>query len=97
VGATRPDIRHLILTAAGVIGIFGGATGTATAVLVAAAVDRFSASRLPNFPFKPDSFFAHDWRIYAGGAALGVLGALAGAFLPSRQAAAMNPAQTVAE
>ena len=97
VGATRRDIRNLILTEAGVIGILGGVSGTAAAVLVAEAVDRFSASRLPNFPFKPDTFFSHDWRIFAGGAALGVVGALAGAFLPSRQAAAMNPAQTVAE
>jgi ABC-type antimicrobial peptide transport system permease subunit len=52
---------------------------------------------LPNFPFKPDTFFSHDWRIFAGGVALGIIAALAGSFLPSRQAAAMNPATTVAE
>lgn len=97
VGASRRDIRNLILSEAALIGILGGVVGTAGATLLAAAVDRFSAANLPNFPFKPDTFFAHDWRIFAGGAALGVVGALGGAFLPSRQAAAMSPAQTVSE
>lgn len=97
VGAARRDIRSLILTEAGVIGMAGGLLGTAGALLLAALVDRLSATRLPNFPFKPDTFFSHDWRIFAGGVALGAIAALAGAFLPSRQAAATNPAQTVAE
>jgi putative ABC transport system permease protein len=97
VGASRRDIRSLILAEAAVVGLVGGLAGTVGAVALAAGVDRFSASRLPNFPFKPDTFFAHDWCIFAGGVALGALAALAGAFLPSRQAAAMNPAQTIAE
>ena len=97
VGAARRDIRNLVLAEAGVIGILGGFFGTTGAVLLAAGVDRLSASRLPNFPFKPDTFFSHDWRIFAGGVALGIIAALAGAFLPSRQAAGTNPAQTVAQ
>ena len=97
VGAARRDIRSLILAEAGVVGLVGGFAGTIGAVALAAGVDRLSASRLPNFPFKPDTFFSHDWRIFAGGVALGVIAALAGAFLPSRHAAAMNPARTVAD
>jgi putative ABC transport system permease protein len=97
VGAARRDIRNLVLAEAAVIGIFGGFFGSLGAALLAAAVDRISASRLPRFPFKPDTFFAHDWRIFAGGVALGILAALAGAFLPSRRAAATNPATTVAD
>lgn len=97
VGASRRDIRNLILAEAGVVGLIGGGLGVLGALVLAAAVDRLSASRLPNFPFKPDTFFSHDWRIFAGGLALGILAALAGSFLPSRQAAAMNPAMTIAE
>ncbi len=97
VGASRRDIRSLILAEAGAVGLLGGLAGTLGAVAIAAGVDRISASLLPSFPFKPDSFFSHDWRVVAGGLALGVIAALAGAFLPSRQAAAMNPARTIAE
>jgi ABC-type antimicrobial peptide transport system permease subunit len=97
VGGSRRDIRSLILAEAGAVGLLGGLAGTLGAVAIAAGVDRISASLLPSFPFKPDSFFSHDWRIIAGGVALGVIAALAGAFLPSRQAASMNPAQTIAE
>ncbi len=97
VGAARRDIRSLILAEAAVVGLVGGLAGTVGAVALAAGVDRLSASRLPNFPFKPDTFFSHDWRVFAGGVALGVIAALAGAFLPSRQAAALNPARTIAD
>ena len=97
VGASRRDIRNLILAEAAVVGLIGGGVGVLGALLLAVGVDRFSASRLPNFPFKPDTFFSHDWRIFAGGLALGIIAALAGSFLPSRQAAGMNPATTIAE
>jgi ABC-type lipoprotein release transport system permease subunit len=97
VGASRRDIRNLILAEAAVVGLIGGGLGVLGALALAAGVDRLSASRLPNFPFKPDTFFSHDWRIFAGGLALGIIAALAGSFLPSRQAAGMNPATTIAE
>jgi ABC-type antimicrobial peptide transport system permease subunit len=97
VGASRRDIRSLILAEAAVIGLAGGFGGSVGAAALAALVDRISKTQLPNFPFKPDTFFSHDWRILAGGVALGVVAALAGAFVPSRQAAAMNPARTIAD
>ena len=84
VGASRRDIRSIILGEAGVVGMVGGLAGTVSALLVAWAVDALAAGWLPPFPFKPDTFFAFP-------AAL-----LAGAFLPSRRAAAMDPARTLA-
>ncbi len=96
VGASRSDIRWLIFAEAAVVGLAGGGAGTLVAVLAAKLLDLASASYLPPFPFKPDSFFELPWPVVAGGVALGMLAALAGAYFPSRAAAATDPAKTLA-
>src|SRR5262249_44821467 len=75
VGATRRDIRNLILTEAGVIGIFGGVVGTAAAALVAAAVGRFSPPPAPHFPFKTVTLLSPARRSLSPGPAARVPGA----------------------
>ncbi|MFZ5470625.1 MAG: ABC transporter permease [Myxococcota bacterium] len=96
VGASRGDVRALILAEAFALGLFGGVVGTAAALLVARGVDALSAAYLPPFPFKPESFFSFPWYLLVGGVALGVVASLAGAFFPSRAAAATDPARTLA-
>ncbi|SEL52507.1 FtsX-like permease family protein [Stigmatella aurantiaca] len=96
VGASRADVRNIVLAEACVLGLAGGAVGTAVAMALALAVDRFAAGALPTFPFKPDSFFAFPWPVVLGGVLLGLVAALAGAYFPSRRAAATDPARTLA-
>ncbi|MBI3181005.1 MAG: FtsX-like permease family protein [Myxococcales bacterium] len=96
VGASRSDVRDLVFAEAAALGLFGGAVGTVLAVAAMKAVDLLSASYLPPFPFKPDTFFALPWYVVAGGVALGLLAALAGAYFPARHAASMDPARTLA-
>ncbi len=96
VGAARSDVRNLVLAEAAVIGAVGGAVGTLVAVGLSFAVDRLSAAYLPPFPFKPDSYFDFPPWMLAGGVLLGLAAALAGAYLPSRRAAATEPARTLA-
>lgn len=96
VGASRGDIRAIILGEAGAVGFFGGLAGTIVALMIAFAIDRGAAAWLPPFPFKPETFFAFPPLLWAGGVALGVIAALVGAFFPSRRAAAMDPARTLA-
>jgi putative ABC transport system permease protein len=96
VGASRADIRNLLLTEAGTVGLLGGCAGTLAAWAVAKGVDALSTSYLPSFPFKPDTFFEFPVPLLVGGAALGVAAALAGAYFPSRRAAAMDPARALA-
>jgi putative ABC transport system permease protein len=96
VGASRSDIRNIILAEAAAVGFLGGSIGTLGAWGVAKAVDFLSTGYLPSFPFKPDTFFSFPPPLLVGGAALGVLAALAGAYFPSRRAAAMDPARTLA-
>jgi putative ABC transport system permease protein len=96
VGASRADVRAIVLAEAGVVGALGGAAGTAVALVLAFAVDRLAKGYLPNFPFKPDSFFSFPAGVVLGGVLLGLLAALAGAYFPSRRAAATDPARTLA-
>ena len=96
VGASRADVRNIILAEAGAIGLFGGAIGTLGAWGVAQAVDVLSSRFLPTFPFKPESFFGFPLPLILGGVLLGVIAALAGAYFPSRSAAATDPARTLA-
>ncbi|AKQ64302.1 ABC-type transport system membrane protein [Myxococcus hansupus] len=96
VGASRADVRSIVLAEAAVVGLAGGASGTAAALLLALGVNTLAASHLPNFPFKPDSFFSFPWPVVAGGVLLGLVAALAGAYFPSRRAAATDPARTLA-
>lgn len=96
VGASRADVRNIVLAEAGVVGLFGGAVGTGVALLLALVINRLATRYLPDFPFKPDSFFSFPWPVVLGGVALGLVAALAGAYFPSRRAAATDPARTLA-
>ncbi|ATB27904.1 ABC transporter permease [Melittangium boletus] len=96
VGASRADVRNIVLAEAGVVGLVGGVLGTVAALLLALLIDRLAATWLPQFPFKPDSFFSFPALVVVGGVGLGLFAALAGAWFPSHRAAATDPARTLA-
>lgn len=96
VGASQSDVRALVLAEAATLGLVGGVLGTLFAIAAALAIDLAAARLLPQFPFKPDTFFQLPWFLVAGGMALGVLSSLAGAWFPSRHAASIDPARTLA-
>jgi hypothetical protein len=97
VGATRGDVAAVVLAEAAVTGLAGGIVGVLLARVVAALLDRLSRTGLPDFPFKPQTFFY----FHAGHVALGIAVALAaavlGAFLPARAAARLDPAKALTE
>jgi hypothetical protein len=96
VGASRRDISVLVLSEALVLGLGGGVFGTLTAVAATKLGDGLAARVLPEFPFKPDTFFLVPAWLVLGGLGLGVVAALAGAWLPARRAAAIDPARVLA-
>lgn len=96
VGASKSDVQSLVLAEAATLGLIGGILGTLVAVAAAFAIDLAAARLLPQFPFKPDTFFQLPWFLVAGGMGLGVLSSLAGAWFPSRHAASIDPARTLA-
>jgi putative ABC transport system permease protein len=95
VGATSRDVALLVVGEAAAIGLLGGTIGAALAVAAGRAVDAAAASFLPEFPFKPESFFAFPAWLLLGAVALGVLAALLGAYPPARRAAGLDPARAI--
>jgi putative ABC transport system permease protein len=96
VGAAKGDVRALVFAEAATLGALGGALGSGVAIAATFALDAFALKYLPQFPFKPDTFFAVSWSLPLAGVALGVAASLLGAWWPSRDAAAIDPARTLA-
>ncbi|MBK7862751.1 MAG: ABC transporter permease [Archangiaceae bacterium] len=96
VGASKRDVRALIFAEAAVLGAVGGAVGAALAIAASYGLDALALSHLPQFPFKPDTFFFIPPWLPLAGVGLGVLASLAGAWWPSRDAAGIDPARTLA-
>ncbi len=95
VGAAAGDVRALILAEATLVGTGGGIAGAALARLVALAADGAAARALPDFPFRPESFFAFAPWLYGLAAGVAILSALVGALAPAALAARVDPARTI--
>ena len=96
VGASRADIRMLVLAESAVVGLAAGAAGLAAAVGLTAAADAALAARLPDFPFKPESFFSFEPWLAAVALGLAVAACVLGALAPALRAAAADPASIIA-
>lgn len=92
VGATRWDVRLLILLEATFLGLFGGALGNLVSYGFSRLVNVAAAEFLEGIPFKPDDFFHYDWQIIAGAMAFAWVFCMLGAFLPANRAAKLDPA-----
>jgi ABC-type antimicrobial peptide transport system permease subunit len=95
VGATRGDVASLLLVEAAMTGLAGGAFGVALARLGGVLVDRAARTGLPDFPFKPQTFFAFEPGHVLLGVAVAIVAALAGVFFPARAAARLDPARAL--
>jgi ABC-type antimicrobial peptide transport system permease subunit len=58
--------------------------------------DHLAATRLPDFPFKPDSFFSFPWWLIVAGLVFASLFAALGAVGPARRAGKVDPAAALA-
>lgn len=92
VGATGADVRAWMTALAAVVGVLGGAAGLVVARLAAFLADLLAARALPDFPFKPSSFFAFPLWLWLVGLGFAALFAMLGAFGPARAAAKVEPA-----
>ena len=97
VGATRGDVAAVVLAEAAATGLVGGVAGVLIARAVAALLDRLSKNHLPDFPFKPQSYFLFEPRHVALGLGVALLASLLGAFFPARAAARLDPAKALTE
>jgi ABC-type lipoprotein release transport system permease subunit len=95
VGATRQDVRAMVLGEAALVGGFGGVVGVAAGVAACLLIDILAVRLLPEFPFKPEHFFGYPWWMFVGGVAAAIVFCVAGAFAPASRAAGLDPASTL--
>jgi ABC-type antimicrobial peptide transport system permease subunit len=97
VGATRGDVAAVVLAEAAATGLAGGVLGVILARAAGALLDQIARTGLPEFPFKPTTFFTFHPEHLALGLGVALLAALLGAFLPARAAARLDPAKALTE
>jgi hypothetical protein len=95
VGARRGDIRTLLVAEAAVVGLAASLLGVAVAVAGGAVADAFAAGSVPDFPFKPESFFAFSPWLIIPVVLLAVVACVIGALPPSFRAAAGDPSEAL--
>ncbi len=91
-GATRGDVRRLLLLEAAAIGAVATALGIGVARLAAWGCDHIARTKLPDFPFKPDGWFLFEWKAVVGVLAFGVAACVLAAVRPAWRAAKTDPA-----
>ncbi len=97
IGASRGQIRSLFLAEALLVGAAAAIAGSAAAWAMAGLVDWLGRSRVPDFPYKPDSFFAmHPWLI-VGAVVLAAAACAAGAAIPVFRAVSKDPADALVD
>lgn len=97
VGASSRNVLTVLLAEAAFIGLAGGTMGITTGVLAALGVDAGAAGFLPDFPFKPETYFAFSPALLIGALAVALLAAMGGAFLPARSAAWSDPSVALSD
>jgi hypothetical protein len=94
-GAAPSDVRRIVLAEGAIVGLAGGAAGAALAFGAAVLADRAAASLLPDFPFRPETFFAFPPWLAALGLLVPLAAAVVGALAPAAAAARVDPARTL--
>lgn len=106
VGARRSNIMALVLGEATVIGTIGASLGVGLALGASILADRFLDCRvpdwagmqalcIPDFPFKPDSFFLFENWILLAGFAIAIVFSVLGALVPAFRASRVDPAEAL--
>ncbi len=95
VGASRNDVRLLLVTEAAVVGFAAGVVGLIGAAALSWTADRALAAGLPDFPFKPETFFSFEPWLIAAAVTLAVLSCVLGALAPSIRATGPDPAEVL--
>ena len=95
VGATRGDIRTLILGEAASIGLVSGLGGAVAGWAGSRLVNYAAVHFIPPFPYKPDEFFLLTPGIVAGALLFAVVFCVIGAIFPATRAARMDPAEAL--
>lgn len=97
VGATRFDVMAIVLGEAAVIGIASGIMGCLLAFSGGLIIDWVSHALVPDFPFKPNTWFDFQWWVLAMGIGFATLFSVLGGLLPAFKASRLEPATALAQ
>jgi ABC-type antimicrobial peptide transport system permease subunit len=95
-GASPRDVGAVVLAEGALVGLLGGAAGTLLAFGAALLADRAALRLLPDFPFRPETFFLYPGWLPALGLLVPAAAAVLGALAPAALAARTDPARTLA-
>ena len=95
IGASRSDIRRIIIGEAALVGAMAGTIGVVTAMIAAQGFDWLSAAYIPDFPYKPTTYFTFHPLLLAAALAFAVGFCVIGAFIPANRAARTDPARVL--
>jgi len=95
-GAAAMDLRTILYVEAALVGFVAGVAGVVLAMAAARGCDSVAARMLPDFPFKPETFFALGGVVPIAAVLLAVLGSVAGSHLAARRAAKLDPSTILA-
>jgi ABC-type antimicrobial peptide transport system permease subunit len=95
VGASRGDIRRIILGEAALVGAGAGVVGVLLARAAMYGADLLADRLIPPFPYKPETFFHLSPGLAAAAVALAVVSCVVGAVVPAHQAANRDAAEVL--
>lgn len=91
VGATKSYIRNMILFESSIIGFLGSILGISIALTLSYLIDWYSSTKLPDFPYKPESYFSYPLWLLLAAIPFAMFFCVIGAYLPARKAANLDP------
>ncbi len=97
IGASRGHIRSLFLAEAALVGGVAGVVGAIGATAMARLIDWLGRNWVPDFPYKPDSFFVLDPLLLVGAVALAVAACTVGASIPVFRVVSKDPAEALVD
>jgi hypothetical protein len=94
-GASPADLRAVVLLEAALLGGGGGLVGALLGRLGGRLCDLALAKSLPDFPFRPETFFQFPAWLVWGGLLVAMGSAIAGALAPATAASRVEPARVL--
>jgi ABC-type antimicrobial peptide transport system permease subunit len=95
IGACRSDIRRIIIGEAAIVGALAGTVGVMLALAAGRTFDWISASYIPDFAYKPRTYFDFDPLLLLAAFGFAIGFCVLGAFLPANRAARTDPARVL--
>jgi len=92
IGARRFDLRAMMLGEAAVVGAVAGAAGAVLAVAAGRLFDLIGGAKIPDFPYKPASFFAFPPWLIGCAVVVAMIACILGALIPVQRTASRDPA-----